>query len=149
MERKIKKLSISARVGYFGLHKPNAIIEQSITIKRNGQVWWRAKRNLTEEEMAKDFSKNGITMTEYKNVGKERAERILQRAEELFKGKLDTEFHVLCNDAEPDVITIQYEDGKFYCGQLIDLTYNMDEIESFYEHLSQELLIDELLFFDD
>ena len=148
MERKIKKLSISARVGYFGSHKLNAIIEQSITIKSNGQVWWRAKRNLTEKEQEQGFLGDGVSMTEYKNIGKERAERILQRAEELFKGKLGIDFNVLTCDAEPDVITMQYEDGEIYCGQLTDLTYNMDEIEIFYEYLSQELLIDELLFLD-
>ena len=149
MSKKIKKLMISATRGGFRCVKPNEIEEQSITIKSNGQVWWNATRTLTIEEQEKGFSNNGVKITEYKNIGKKKAEEILIRAETVLKNKIDNEFKVLIDDVSPDEIYIIYEDNEVLCGQLIDLTDPLDEIEAFYDYLSEELLIEDLLFFDN
>lgn len=149
MFKKIKKLSITATKGGFRCPKPNEIEKQSITIKSNGQVWWNATRTLTIEEQYKGFSNNGVKITEYKNIGKQKAEEILIRAETVLKNNIDTEFKVLIDDASPDEIYIIYEDNEVFCGQLIDLTDSLDAIDSFYDYLSEELLIEELFFFGD
>lgn len=149
MLRKIKKLKISASKGGFRCWQPNEIEEQSITIKNNGQVWWNATRTLTIDEQAKGFSNNGVKITEYKNIGKQKAKEILIRAEEVLKNKINTEFKTLICDACPDEICITYDNNEVLFGQLIDLTDSLDEIESFYEYLSEELLIENLFFFDD
>ena len=140
---------ISATRGGFRCVKPNEIEEQSITIKNNGQVWWKARRTLTIEEEANGFSNNGVKITEYKNIGKQKAAEILIRAETVLKNKIDNEFKVLIDDASPDEIYIMYEDNEVLFGQLIDLADSLDEIESFYDYLSEELLIEDLLFFEN
>ena len=149
MSKKIKKLMISAEKGGFRCPKPNEIEKQSITIKSNGQVWWNVTRTLTIEEQKKGFSNNGVKITEYKNIGKKKAEEILIRAEEVLKNNIDTKFKTLICDACPDEIYIMYEDNEVLFGQLIDLTDSLDEIEAFYDYLSEELLIENLLFFDN
>ena len=149
MSKKIKKLMITATKGGFCCIKPNEIEEQSITIKNNGQVWWNARRTLTIEEQVAGFSNDGVKITEYKNIGKKKAEEILIRTETVLKNKIDNEFKVLIDDASPDEIYIIYEDNEVLCGQLIDLTDSLDEIEAFYDYLSEELLIEDLLFFEN
>ena len=147
MSKKIKKLMISATRGGFRCVKPNEIEEQSITIKNNGQVWWNATRTLTIDEQSKGFCNNGVKITEYKNIGKQKAEEILIRAEEVLKNKIDTKFDALIDDAIPDEICITYDNNEVLFGQLIDLTDSLDEIEAFYDYLSEELLIEGLFFF--
>ena len=149
MSKKIKKLMISAEKGGFCCPKPNEIEKQSIAIKSNGQVWWNATRTLTIEEQGKGFSNNGVKITEYKNIGKKKAEEILIRAEEVLKNNISAGFEVLIADGSFDEIYIIYEDNEVLCGQLIDLTDSLDEIEAFYDYLSEELLIEDLLFFDN
>lgn len=149
MSKKIKKLMITAEKGGFRYPKPNEIEKQSITIKSNGQVWWKTTRTLTIEEQEKGFSNNGVKISVYKNIGKKKAEEILIRAETVLKNNIDNEFKVLIDDASPDEIYIIYEDNEVLCGQLIDLTDSFDEIEAFYDYLSEELLIEDLLFFDN
>ena len=83
MLKKIKKLMIVVEKGGLRCVRPNEIEKQSLTIKSNGQVWWNATRTLTIEEQEKGFSNNGVKITEYKNIGKENAERILSHAEEV------------------------------------------------------------------
>lgn len=149
MSKKIKKLMIVVEKGGLRCVRPNEIEKQSLTIKSNGQVWWNATRTLTIEEQEKGFSNNGVKITEYKNIGKENAERILSHAEEVLKNNIDIEFKVLISDACPDEILIIYEDKEVLCGQLIDLTDSLGEIEAFYDYLAEELLMEKLFLFED
>ena len=146
MSKKIKKLSITAEKGGFRCPKPNEIEKQSITIKNNGQIWWNSIRTLTIEEQEKGFSNNGVKITEYKNIGKKKAEEILILAEKVLKNNIDSEFKNLICDACLDEICIIYEDNEVLCGQLIALSDSLDEIEHFYDYLSKELLIKDLFF---
>ena len=147
--KKIKKLMITAAKGGLRCVKPNDIEKQSITIKNNGQVWWNAIRTLTIEEQEKGFSNNGVKITEYKNIGRENAERILQRAAAFLKDRVNTEFNIFVCDAILDEIYIEYENGEILFGQLNEFAYQSDEISIFYDNLAEELLIESLFFFDD
>lgn len=142
--KKIKKLMISAEKTGLCCLEPNDVEKQSITIKSNGQVWWNVTRTLTIEEMDKGFSKNGVTITEYKNVGRKKAEEILAVAGEFIKGKLNLGLYSGICDACPDHVVILYDDGEVLFGDFMDFTYQSDEIESFYDYLSEELLIENL-----
>ena len=149
MSKKIKKLKISACKSGFRCWQPNEIEEQSLTIKNNGQIWWNVTRTLTMEEIAKGFLNNNVRITEYKNIGKEKAKKILEHAENFFKDKIDTEFINFICDATPDTVLITYEDDEFLFGQLNEFTYQSDDVEAFYDYLSKELLIENLFFFND
>ena len=149
MSRKIKKLTICAeKSGYCGW-QPNEIEKQYVTIKSNGQVWWNATRTLTMKEKRKGFSNNGVKVSEYKNIGREKAEEILARAENFFKDRIEMKFQSLICDASLDTVHIIYENNEVIFGQLNEFTYQSDEIEKFYDYLSEELLIESLLWFDD
>ena len=149
MSRKIIKIKISASRGGFRCWQPNEIEEQSLTIKNNGQVWWNVTRTLTMEEIAKGFLNNNVRITEYKNIGKEKAKKILEHAENFFKDKIDTEFKTFICDASPDTVLIDYENDEWIFGQLNEFTYQSDDIEAFYDYLSEELLIENLFFFNN
>lgn len=144
---KIKKLTISAEKGGFTKAEPKEILKQSITIKSNGQIVWTALRTLSTKEISKGFNCELVKISERKNVGKANAEKILKRANEVLINKIDCDFKVLICDATPDKILIEYENGKIVSGQLIDLTYNLDDVELFYDFLAKETLINNLLFF--
>ena len=152
MQRKIKKLNFKVEKGGFMCPQPGEFIKQSITIKNNGQIWFNAWRNLTGEEIEKGFNQNGgifverVKITEQKNIGKENALRILERAEEVLPKHIDTNFMVLVCDACPDEVVIEYEDGDIVMGQLANLTY---DVEEFYEFLVEETCIKNLFFFDE
>lgn len=154
MSNKIKKLSIKVEKGGMMCPRLGEIIQQTLTIKNNGQVWWTALRNLTEEERAKGFSYDGICignikLSEYKNIGKDNALKILEKAQEVLPTKIDTEYkHFIC-DATPDEIYIEYENGERLFGQSIDFLSDSDDVENFYDYLAEELLIENLLIFGD
>ena len=68
MQRKIKKLSISAEKGGLICFRPGDLTRQKITIKNNGQVWWTGFRTPTEEEIAKGILQyNQVKISGYKN----------------------------------------------------------------------------------
>ena len=154
MEKKIKKLNIKVEKGGMRCPQPGEFMKQSITIKNNGQIWFNAWRNLTEEEIAKGFTtKEGffverVKITEQKNIGKENARRILERAGAVLPKHIDTNFMVLVCDASLDEIVIEYEDGEIVVGQLEQLTYELDDVEEFYDFLAEETCIENLFFFD-
>lgn len=154
MEKKIKKLNIKVEKGGMMCPQPGEFMKQSITIKNNGQIWFNAWRNLTEEEMSKGFiASNGVfapavVVREQKNIGSN-AKHILERASEVLPKYIDTEFMVLICDACPDEVIIEYEDGEIVAGQLANLTYELDEVEKFYDFLAEETLIENLFFFDE
>lgn len=100
------------------------------------------------EEVANGFN-DKVRITEYKNIGKKKAKKILEHAEDFFKDKIDTELKTFICDASPDTVHIIYEDDEFLFGQLNDFTYESNEIEAFYDYLSEELLIENLFFFND
>ena len=154
MKKKIKKLNIKVEKGGMMCPQPGEFMKQSITIKNNGQIWFNAWRNLTEEEIAKGFTTEEgfferVKITEQKNIGKENARRILERAGEVLPKHIDTNFMVLVCDASLDEIVIEYEDGEIVVGQLEQLTYELDDVEEFYDFLVEETLIENLFFFDE
>ena len=155
MQRKIKKLYIKVEKGGMMCPQPGEFMKQSITIKNNGQIWFNAWRNLTEEELAKGFTTEDgffverVKITEQKNIGKENARRILERAGEVLPKHIDKEYKLLICDACPDEVVIEYEDGEIVAGQLVNLTYELDEVEEFYDFLAKEIVIENLFFFDD
>ena len=155
MQRKIKKLNIKVEKGGFMRPQPGEFMKQSITIKSNGQIWFNAWRNLTEEEIAKGFTTEEgffverVKITEQKNIGKENARRILERAGEVLPIHIDTNFKFLVCDACPDEVVIEYEDGEIVVGQLNELTYELDDVEEFYDFLAEETCIENLFFFDE
>ena len=155
MQRKIKKLNIKVEKGGMMCPQPGEFMKQSITIKNNGQIGFNAWRNLTEEEMAKGFTTEEcffverVKITEQKNIGKENARRILERAGEVLPKGIDKEYKVVYCDACPDEVVIEYEDGEIVAGQLEKLTYELDDVEEFYDFLVEETLIENLFFFDE
>ena len=149
MQNKIKKLSISMERGGLKMPKPNEMEQQKLTIKNNGQVWWTGLRNFSKEEIEKGFGADGnivkkVKLSEYKNIGKENALKILERAQEILPKHIDTECRHLICDASLDEVLIEYDDGEFLVGQLDALTYELDEVEEFYDYLAEELLIENL-----
>jgi hypothetical protein len=149
MSKKIKKLKISACKSGFRCWQPNEIEEQSLTIKNNGQIWWSTTRTLTMEEAVNGFPNDKVRTTEYKNIGKEKATKILDQAEKFFKDKINTEFKTFICDGSPDTVFIAYENDEVLFGLLNDFTYQSDEMEAFYDYLSKELLIENLFFFNN
>ena len=155
MDKKIKKLNIKIEKGGMMCPQPGEFMKQSITIKNNGQIWFNAWRNLTEEEIAKGFTTEEgffverVKITEQKNIGKENARRILERAEVVLPKYIDKEYKILYCDACPDEVVIEYEDGDIVMGQLASLTYELDGVWDFYEYLVEETLIENLFFFDE
>lgn len=146
MQKRIKKLSINMEKGGLKMPKPNEIEQQKITIKNNGQVWWTGLRNFSKEEIEKGFGADGnivkkVKLSEYKNIGKENALKILERAQEIFPSIIDTEMTVLICDACPDYIVIEYEDGEIIFGQLLGLTYELDAVIDFYSYVSKEAVL--------
>ena len=45
-------------------------------------------------------------------------------------------------------LIIEYEDGEIVVGQLEQLTYELDDVEEFYDFLAEETCIENLFFFD-
>ena len=73
----------------------------------------------------------------------------MARAEEFIRGKISPNFYCSICDATPDSVVVLYDDGEILFGDFIEFTYQSDEIERFYDYLSEELLIENLLWFDD
>jgi hypothetical protein len=155
MEKKIKKLNIKVEKGGMMCPQPGEFMKQSITIKNNGQIWFNTWRNLTEEEMSKGFiASNGVfapavVVREQKNIGSANAQHILERASEVLPKYIDKEYELHICDACPDEVIIEYEDGEIVVGQLVILTYELDEVGKFYDFLVEETLIENLFFFDE
>jgi hypothetical protein len=150
MQRKIKKLSISAEKGGLICFRPGDLMKQKITIKNNGQVWWTGFINPTEEEIAKGILQyNQVKISEYKNIGKENALKILERAQEILPAKISDEYEQFICDATPDEIFIEYEDGEFIFGQSIDFLTSREDLPNFYREIAEQVVIDNLLFCED
>ena len=146
--KEIKRLTIKVEKGGMRCLKLGELTKQSLTIKNNGQVWWTAFRNFTWEEVAKGFAidrniVDKVRVSEYKNIGKENAKKILEKAQEILPKHVDTEWEYLVDDAILDAIFIEYENGEFLVGQLA-LPYELDDVEDFYDYLAEELLIEQL-----
>jgi hypothetical protein len=147
MQRKIKKLSISAEIGGLICFRPGDLMKQKITIKNNGQVWWTGFRTPTEEEIAKGILQyNQVKISEYKNIGKENALKILERAQEILPAKISDEYGRWVCDAIPDEIFIEYEDGEFIFGQSVDFRSSYNDLPNFYREIAEQVVIDNLLF---
>jgi hypothetical protein len=150
MQRKIKKLSISAEKGGLICLDDGDFIKQKITIKNNGQVWWTGFRPPTEKEIAQGIlPHNEVKISEYKNIGKENAIKILERAQEILPAKISNEYGQWVCDAIPDEIFIEYEDGEFIFGQSIDFLTSREDLPNFYREIAEQVVIDNLLFCED
>ena len=150
MQRKIKKLSISAERGGFICFKAGDLMKQRLTIKNNGQVWWTGFRNPTEEEIAKGMLQyNQVKISEYKNIGKESALKILEKAQDILPVKISAEYEQYICDATPDEIFIEYENGEFIFGQSIDFMTSCEDLPNFYSEIAEQVVIDNLLFCED
>ena len=141
MQKKIKRLSISAELGGLMCFMPGEMMEQRITIKNNGQVWWTGVRNPTEKEIAAGILRyNKVKTSEYKNIGKENAVRLLEKAQAILPSKITAGKQYIC-DATPDWICIEYEDGEVLSGESVDFS-----LPNFYEEIAEQVLIENLLF---
>ena len=150
MYKKIKKIVISACKAGFIMGQQGEIIEQSITIKCNGQIRWRGIRTLTQDEIEQGFAVDkAVSITENKNLSKKIVEELLCHAEDFLVSRVNTEFTTLVCDASFDEVLIEYDDGTILFGQLNELTYQSDTIVEFYEYLSKKTQIENLLFFED
>ena len=155
MQRKIKKLSIKVEKSCFICPQQGEWMKQKFTINNKGQVFLTAWRNLTKEEFIKGFTtpkgsySPAVVVREQKNIAKEDAENVLKKAQEILPKYIDSEYEVLICDAIPDEIFIEYEGGEIVKGQIANLTYELDEIEEFYEFLAGETLLENLFFFDE
>ena len=149
MQRKIKKLSISAEKGGLICFGSGDLMKQKITIKSNGQVWWTGFRNPTEEEIAKGILQyNQVKISEYKNIGKENAIKILEKAQEILPAKISDEYGQWVCDATPDEIYIEYEDGELIFGQ-VDFMSSCEDLPNFYREIAEQVVIDNLLFCEE
>ena len=150
MQRKIKKLNIKVEKGGLICFNAGDLMKQSITIKNNGQVWWTGFRNPTEEEIAKGMLQyNQVKISEYKNIGKESALKILEKAQDILPAKIPAEYEQYICDATPDEIFIEYENGEFIFGQSIDFITSCEDLPNFYREIAEQVVIDNLLFCED
>ena len=148
MKKKIKKLNIKAEKGGMMCPQPGEFMKQSITIKNNGQIWFNAWRNLTMEEEC-ECMEGMVKVSQYKKLMCPHVDFILDEAQKVLPKYIDKEYKFFICDACPDEVIIEYEDGEIVVGQLANLTYELDEVEDFYEFLVKETVIENLFFFDE
>ena len=148
MQRKIKKLSITVEKGGLMCPLPGAPVKQKLTIKNNGQIWFTTWRNLTMDEECEGME-GMVKVSEYKKLMSLHVDFILEEAQKVLPKYIDKEYKIYIMDACPDEAIIEYEDGEIVFGQLANLTYELDEVEDFYEFLAKETCIDDLFFLDE
>ena len=114
---------------------------KKLTLRNNGHVIY----------VEKDFrDKENTSIITHKTFNKETVQNFLDRAEKLFTPDiLSTDIKTWFCDSCPDIVTLKKENGEIIHGQLIFLTYSLDDVVDFYNDIEKSLNFNVDLMFDN
>ena len=117
--------------------------DKSLTIATDGRIWFTARNTIAKNQLAEDGIISNIVRSEKRNISKDKAIELLNKAKIVFAEKFnEDQIHVL--DAVPDEIVFRYSDGtKIYLKCFTD-----ERISKFYRRVDEAVLIERPFMYD-